>query len=201
MRLSILDEEYIFENTSSAMMQLLQVISAKIKDNDLLVSHLTVNGVEVFSDFESYLNENLSDVETVVVYTTNSSKLVNEIMLSTEEYVNRAIPQVKSLSEQFYQGATTDTWLAFGEMLEGLQWFQQTSLFIQNQALQPELLNFAAEALDFTDELRSLEEAVEQQDVVLIGDIILYEILPKFEGISANIGEINSNEVLDNVVN
>ncbi|MBG9940500.1 hypothetical protein ABE237_23155 [Brevibacillus formosus] len=201
MRLSILDEEYIFENTSSAMMQLLEVINAKIKDNDLLVSHLTVNGVEVFSNFESYLNENLSDVEIVVVYTTNSSKLVNEIMLSTEEYVDRAIPQVKSLSEQFYQGATNDTWLAFGEMLEGLQWFQQISLFIQKQALQPELLNFAAETLDFTDELRSLEEAVEQQDVILIGDIILYEILPKFEGISGNIGEINSNEVLDNVVN
>ncbi|ATF15927.1 hypothetical protein HP398_18835 [Brevibacillus sp. HB1.4B] len=201
MRLSIIDEEYIFENTSSAMMQLLEVISAKINENDLLVSHLTVNGVEVFSDFESYLNENLSDVETVVVYTTNSSKLVNEIMLSTEEYVNRAIPQVKSLSEQFYQGATNDSWLAFGEMLEGLQWFQQTSLFIQNQAFQPELLNFAAETLDFTDELRSLEEAVEQQDVVLIGDIILYEILPQFEEISAKIGEINSNEVLDNVIN
>ncbi|MDC0761731.1 hypothetical protein POF51_13575 [Brevibacillus sp. AG] len=201
MRLSIIDEEYIFENTSSAMMQLLEVISAKTNENDLLVSHLTVNGVEVFSDFESYLNENLSDVETVVVYTTNSSKLVNEIMLSTEEYVNRAIPQVKSLSEQFYQGATNDSWLAFGEMLEGLQWFQQTSLFIQNQAFQPELLNFAAETLDFTDELRSLEEAVEQQDVVLIGDIILYEILPQFEEISAKIGEINSNEVLDNVIN
>lgn len=201
MRLSIIDEEYIFENTSSAMMQLLEVINAKTNENDLLVTHLTVNGVEVFSDFESYLNENLSDVETVVVYTTNSSKLVNEIMLSTEEYVNRAIPQVKSLSEQFYQGATNDSWLAFGEMLEGLQWFQQTSLFIQNQAFQPELLNFAAETLDFTDELRSLGEAVEQQDVVLIGDIILYEILPQFEEISAKIGEINSNEVLDNVIN
>lgn len=187
--------ELIFKDQIIQYKELPSVEEIIQKINELLIdnyyySHFIVDGQVVYEDPEQYLLEELSAISKLEVIGRTAAEFTNDILLTAEEYLKRAKPEMTDLAEGFYQNPGTEHWTNFSDMLEGIQWLNQIILSIDGINEQPgnwnAYLNLAAK---LEMELGNLEEAVENSDYVLIADIIQYELIPLYESL---INEINT---------
>lgn len=183
MKLLFQKEEIKYEETPT-----IESVIGKI--NDLLgshfyFSHLIADGVEVTEAPEDYLLSNLSTVEELEVIAIEAKVFVNDLLLSSEEYAERAIPHITDLSDAFYHNPSKEDWLSLNELLEGIQWLTSMITTIDQSIARPQNWDEVVEAVaELQEELRTLEEALENMDTVLVADIVQYEILPVFETIA-----------------
>ena len=85
-----------------------------------------------------------------------------------------ATPYLNGLADQLYSGPTDETWQAFHAFTDAMSYFLEQSTKENDSALQQ---LFA----ELTPILAQLLEAFEAKDYTLMGDLILYEILPYTE--------------------
>lgn len=71
-------------------------------------------------------------------------------------------------------------------IIDGLQWYMDA-------AVKHSALNTKDEINDVNDKFKDLVEAFENQDFVLIGDLLQYEVLPIIEDINNKLGEMIKN--------
>jgi len=158
-----------------------------MKINDLLqdnyyFSHFIVDGTEVFEEHEDYLNINMDRIEKLEVIAKTEKEFVNDILLSSEDYLQRAKPELAVLVDGFYATPTAETHTSFGQLTDGLQWLDEMLALIVNSNERPpntELYTELAQTLQGV--IVQLGEAVENADNILIADIIQYELTPLFE--------------------
>lgn len=193
MRVIILDQVIHYMKDQSGVELALEHINKSVIETGLILSHLCIDNVDIYADFEEYLLEHLDKIQVIEVKLLTKERLLEDTLLSTHDYINRAMPELASLSEEFYQGPSSDTWHKFGQLIEGLQWMGQTAIFMKDEGLLKRFANVSDGLLDFREHIHAFEEAVEQQDAVLIGDIISYEILPKYQMISVQLGQMVDN--------
>ncbi|UFJ40055.1 hypothetical protein LOK74_18755 [Brevibacillus humidisoli] len=195
MRVLIKEKEYFFENNVQAVEQMIELINTSISTSGLLFSHVIVDGVEIFADPARYISENLNNIELVKVHLVTPTEYLYDLLRTGKEYIGGAIVQLPLLVDEFYNVPTSDSWIKLSQLTEGIQWFQQTALFIQEVRSLPKWAAGIQDVFQFASILSQLEEAVNQEDSTMIGDIIQYEILPRFEDISRILVEIDENEV------
>lgn len=200
MRLIISEQQYFFENNKITIKEVLNEINKILIEKDLLLSHVTVDGVDVFVEIEEYLQQNKQNIKTIEVKTTTIQGLLQDALLSMQEYINRTNRMLPDLAQNFYNEPSDKTWHLLGQLLEGIQWMKQTEQFIHQHQLLKGWIEFY-KLISFDDILNNLEEAVEQQDWLTIGDIISYEIIPKFEAIAKELRQIIDSEVVRNDLN
>ncbi|MED1801449.1 hypothetical protein [Brevibacillus porteri] len=197
MRVSILGQEFHFENKESINMDIVEFIQGKIDNSNLLFSHLRIDGIEVFESFQAYLSSQSTVVNNIEVIMTSPNELVYETLTSAIQYIEGSLAEVKVLADSFYQSTSNnDIWGKLQYVVEGIQWFQETSSFIKQQKVRADIKDFASEFLDFSKEAKVLMEAVQQEDKILIGDILQYEIKPRFEEILRGLPDLVKNEVV-----
>lgn len=97
------------------------------------------------------------------------------------DYLQRAIPEVRALSDSFYRGASKETWQKFEQLLEGLQWLAEVCSGVREKQNLPNSDHYREIVIKMGEKLGELGEALEKPDQVLIGDLIVYEILPVLE--------------------
>ncbi|MCM3590169.1 hypothetical protein M4D58_05955 [Brevibacillus borstelensis] len=201
MRLVISGQEFYFDSKETATAHVFEKIMDISKTESLVFSHMVIDGVEIYENIEAYLESHFETIELAEAIFNTVSELIHDILMSTGQYINRAIPLLQELSEEYYKAPNQETWVKFGQLLEGIQWFQQTAAFIKENQDSISHLQIDEKIFDFTQETSMLEEAVEQQDFILLGDIIQYEILSKFETIANQLPNITSNEVIKHDLN
>lgn len=195
MHVNINGQEFFFENTTQSIQQLSEQINATLSQTGLLYSHMVVNGIPVYDDPEQYITENLETLEEIQVVLVSSDQFLQDIFQTALDYVTRALPQLSRLVDEFYHVPAEDTWNALGQLVEGLQWFQQTETFIAGMGSSPEWANEVKELFRFSDVLTQLEEAVAQEDATMIADIIQYEVMQRFETMEKVLPDVVANEV------
>lgn len=193
MRVVMRDKTLQYDNTEQGMIALFHQIESIQAEDKLIFDHLTVDGVEVYHEVEEYLRDHLVDITQITVHLLSTEELKLQVLHSVYEYVNRAVPEIQLLTDQMYKGLSTEVWGKFGQLLEGLQWLSQTATFIQDHNGSHE---FEPSLLSFQKELEGFEEALDQEDNVLLGDIMQYEIIPRFEEIEGSLCEIINKEVV-----
>ncbi len=160
----------------------------ELLSKDYYFSHFIADGIEVFNSHEEYLNQNINDIERIEIIAKTVKEFVNDILLSAEAYLNRASPELGTLSEEFYDNAKADAWSRFSQLLEGLQWLTDMLSSIGDCSVKP--LNWG-EFVQISNEmqgiLKNLEEALQNEDHVLIGDLIQYEIIENFNALREEI--------------
>jgi len=165
------------------------------KINDLLegnyyFSHFIADGTEIYEDHEAYLNVNLDRIGKLEIIAKTEKEFVNDILLSSEDYLQRAKPELAVLVDGFYANPTTETHTSFGQLMDGLQWLDEMLALIVNSNERPpntELYTELAQTLQGV--IVQLGEAVENADNVLIADIIQYELAPIFEQLQEETGK------------
>lgn len=166
------------------------------KINDLLksnyyFSHFIVDGTEVYEDHENYLIMNIDRIEKLEVIAKTEKEFMNDILLSTEDYLKRAKPELASLPDGFYSNPSPEIQASFGQLMEGLQWLEEMLAVVEKSKECPDGWDRCMDlSQSMKDEIVSLSEAVENSDNVLIADIIQYEFIPLFESLEIEIGNI-----------
>ena len=115
------------------------------------------------------------------------TELVNDTILSSYDYIKNAIPLITKLSDEFYQLPSNSSWKQLTNLFEGIQWIIQTLTQIDsindlNSIINYEKWNEYVQAVSQLNEfIPELENSIINKDNILIGDLLLYEIVPTFE--------------------
>ena len=160
----------------------------ELLSKDYYFSHYIADGIEVLESHEDYLNQNINEIKRIEIIGKTVKEFVNDILLSAEAYINRATPELGTLAEEFYINAKADSWSRFSELLEGLQWITDMLSSIEDSTVKP--LNWGEYAQISTEMqgiLKNLEKALLNEDHVLIGDLIEYEIIENFKALGEEI--------------
>lgn len=157
-------------------------------DDEHFFSHFIANGIEIYEEYETYLAERASEIQRLEVIVKTVHELINEILLSSEEYITRAKPEIRRLADTFYQNPSPSAWQELNQLLEGIQWLHQMVMTIDQTTKHPHNWgNYLTAVASIQTELSQLEDAIQRQDSVLIADIIQYEIYPFFEAMGNEI--------------
>lgn len=152
-------------------------------------SHFIADGKEIFEDQELFLEDHLSSVNELEVVLKTVKQFINDILLSASEYIQRAKPEIPPLVDDFYHHANKTTWDRFIAFLEGLEWLNQMIAVIDGTNQHPQNWGqYINVATSLKEHLETLQEALENQDEVLIADTIQYELLPLLEVLEEEIG-------------
>lgn len=145
-------------------------------------SHFIADGKEITESPESFLLEQAGDINTLQVVAIEAKEFINSLLLSAEEYVERAISHMKDLADAFSKQATGDNWLALNELLEGIQWLAAMITTVDQSIVRPANWGSVVEqATDLEGKLGSLETALEKEDTGGVAEILKGEIQPAFE--------------------
>lgn len=193
MKLLFQDQIIEFEQTPST-----EEVIGKINEllqNDFYFSHLVIDGEEILEDPEIYLIRNIGNVESIEVIVVAAQEFINNLLLSTEEYAERAIPHITTLAEMFYNNPSPTNWYDLNQLLEGIQWILSMIGVVDESIVRPSSWSeVLTNVREIQAELGNLEEALENTDTVLVGDILNYEILPVFEALTKEVKRIIDTE-------
>ncbi|MCJ8007601.1 hypothetical protein ACFFF5_15635 [Lederbergia wuyishanensis] len=183
----IFKEEVIQFDTQPTVEVIINTINQLLDDN-YYFSHLIIDDKEVLDDPEQYLQDYLNEIRELEIVAKTVKEFINDLLLSAEEYIRRAKPEIDSLSDEFYQNPTSESWHKFAQLLEGIQWLNQVIQTIDTTKEKPKnWVNYLEINSNFDLELKNMEEAIENSDSVLIADLIKYEILSIIESLGSEI--------------
>ncbi|MGF7059787.1 hypothetical protein [Brassicibacter mesophilus] len=188
MKVYILDKVLEYNNDKNIIDDILQEINNALERTDYFFSHLIVDGQEVYEDYNGYFLDNIKNIKEVKVVSRTLKELTENIMLSTIDYFNRAIPEINMLSNEFYKTPTQGSWSKLADFLEGIAWIMDTFITIDTNARIGDIVSnyeewnlYAKNIYALQEQLEQLEEAMKNKDIVLLADILSYEIIPLFK--------------------
>ncbi|WP_338655520.1 hypothetical protein V6B14_04940 [Sporosarcina psychrophila] len=185
----VFQEQQIKFNKTPFSDEVIETINGLL-DEKYYFSHFIADGTEIYEDHEAYLNINLDRIEKLEIIAKTEKEFLNDLLLSAEDYLERAKPELAALVDGFYSNPTAETHTNFGQLMDGFQWLDEMLPLIVNSKERPPNGEMYIELTQtLRTEIAQLEEAVENSDNVLIGDIIQYELLPIFEQLETIIGE------------
>ncbi|MBM7540028.1 hypothetical protein [Amphibacillus cookii] len=171
-----------FENHIESVTPLIKWIEEVVNESDKHFSHLLIDDQEVHEQFDLVISDKITEIEKIEVVLKTESELLNELYLSGEAYLIRALPEIEKLTEKFYQTPDQEAWGGLEQLIEGITWLDQLYEAIDQARKQP--LNWDKFTFIYTKlrmELVNLEDAIKMRDQTLIADIINYEVMPIME--------------------
>ena len=197
MQLVIGEELNEFDNTEASIEQIIKTLEEISSSAELILSHLVIDEVEVFDDYVEYMYENLAHIRVIQAKFMTWTEFMQSILLSTDEYLDRAIPAVEQLAGVLYSSVDADAWQQIDQLIEGVQWLQQSfdtmdSLpNLANRLSDYEQWNLYSQALrELVESVASLGEPLKFADHVSVSDIMLYEIKPALEKLHTNLSSL-----------
>ncbi|TLS33085.1 hypothetical protein [Geobacillus thermoleovorans] len=188
MQLNIFGQTFEYRNDRSELEAMFQKIFSMIDEADRQLSHLVIDGVEVYDDFETYVEERIDFIRTIDVVAVTIEEYIQDVLQTMHSYLLRALPEIERIIDEFYQTPSEDAWMRFEQMLEGIQWIDQVLYGLaeqSNHSLDRQALARIRETL--AEQLRQLLQAVEAGDAILIADLIQYEIKPLWKKMTEHV--------------
>lgn len=191
MEIKLFDRVFICENRLEAVDQAFEQIHQLLMTSNQRVSCLEVDETAVYTDFERYIANNLAEINTIIVRVKTLKELLDEAIVSIQDYAARAIPEIDKLVDQFFREVNQETWNTFSNLLEGLQFIMDTlEVLSSQQALCKSFERFILLKQEMARKICSLQAALESQDRVRLSDVLLYEIIPSLQAL---IGKSNES--------
>lgn len=188
MQVILLEETWQFDNHPAAIEQLFQQVNERLQDSEYHFSHMLIDGTEVYENFDDYIVEHIRAIKTIEIKVNTVKEFAHELLLTTEEYIQRATPEISHVINEFYQGPTQETWDKFSQLLEGIQWIHHMLTSIDQSSYIPNNWEQYLKILaSLQMELKNLEEALKHQDYILMADIIQYELLTNMSNLDQEI--------------
>lgn len=202
MKIHVLDKTFEYENSIKAYDALVSCINELVDKSDIIFSHLIIDGVEIYDDFYDYFLNNIKNIEEVIIVTKTKKEISKEIILSTIDYVERAIPEIENLSDQFYKTPSNESWNKLVDLFEGIKWILDTFIMIDNNKQLKNIVNsyeewnlYAQDIYSLKELLGEFEEILENGDYVSTADILSYELIPLFKNMRDKLEKVILEEV------
>lgn len=186
-----------FENSETGLEMLMQAIEEAVNSSGLILSHLLVDEVAVYDEHWDYLETNLENIQKVQVELQSLSELMREILQSTILYLERSLPALEKLAESFYSEVNADTWQDLSDFLEGLQWLVQSIETMDGVSGLADIVadyeqwnRYSKAVRELQPIAAELDEPLQHEDYVGVGDVLLYEVVPLMQELLQNIPSI-----------
>lgn len=167
----------------------------KLLQDQYYFNHFIVDGEEVLEEPETFLVNNLERIDELRVVAIAAQQFINDLLLSAEEYTERAVAHITAVADEFYNHPSGTSWSELSNLFEGMQWLAMaTDTVAQSVACPSDWEEILATTTNLQAELGNLEEALENTDTVHIADMLQYEVLPAFEAIAAKVKQIIDTE-------
>jgi len=182
------DEVLEFANDPKIIEQILTTINEKLDEKELKFSHLIVDETPIYGDYYNYFIEHIENTKKVEVVLLTITDLVNEAIITANDYISNAIPLITQLAEEFYQQPNKETWTKLNDLFEGIQWIIESLTQIDTIKNLSSIINnyetwneYVQGVSKLSAIIPELERAIIAKDNISIGDMLLYEVMPVFE--------------------
>ncbi|WP_352404934.1 hypothetical protein [Sporanaerobacter acetigenes] len=201
MKIYVFDKVLEYSNSQTEIDKLFNEIDSIVLDSKYTFSHLEIDGVEIYDDFYGYFLDNIRNIKEVKVIAKTFKEFSREILNTTAEYLENAIPEIQILSDEFYKSPTEESWRRLADLIEGIKWIMDTFVIvdksgeIENIVKDYEVWNqYAKDIYSLRELLDDFEDILENEDLVSIGDILSYEIELLFKEILNKLNKLVDRE-------
>ncbi|GEN82992.1 hypothetical protein SLU01_13040 [Sporosarcina luteola] len=161
----------------------------------LYFSHFVADGKEIYDEHEEFLERKLGEIEELHVIIKTEKEFMNDVLLSAEEYLKRAIPEVRVLADEFNRVPTGDTWDRFELLVGGAGWLNDMLQVVSNSEERPtNWKTFHELTSSLQAEVSKLGKAVEKKKNGEIATILKKGFFPIFEQLEKKFGETIDSE-------
>ena len=202
MKIHILDKTLEYENNIDILDTMFNEVNNIVGGTSLIFSHLIIDGVIVYDDYYDYLLDNIKDIEEIIIVVKTAKKISEEVLLSTIDYLDRAIPEIEMLSNEFYKTPSKGTWQNLMDLIEGIGWIMDTFLSIDSNGELKDIVNsyeewnlYAKDIYSLGEPMVGFEEILENNDFISTADILSYEIVPLFKEMKEKLEKLILEEV------
>ena len=207
MKIHILNETLEYENKNDILDDMFQKIKDMVNNTGHILSHLIIDGVEIYGDFYDYFLDNIRNIEKVKVVTKTVKEICQEIIINTVDYLERAMPEIEILSNEFYKTPSEASWQKLTDLLEGIKWIMDTFVAIDVNRELKNIVNsyegwnlYAKDIYSLQELMPDFEEILESSDYISIADILSYEISPLFKNMKEKLEKLVLKEVDSNAL-
>ena len=123
-------------------------------------------------------------------------------MLSTIDYLDRSIPEIEMLSNEFYKTPSKESWQKLMDLIEGIRWIMDTFVSIDSNGELKNIVNsyeewnlYAKDVYSLQELMMDFEEILRNNDFISTGDILSYEIVPLFKEMKKKLEKLFLEEV------
>lgn len=194
MNVSILEKKIELENKKEAIARLFDEINKEENEGIYNFSYMIVDGVDVFNDFEIYLEDNISYIEEIEVIMLTVKELVKENLKTVNDYIKNTKTQVIKLSDEFYTELKPESWLKLVDLFEGMDWIIESFKKVDSMKNVGDIAsdyeiwnNYAKTICSMNETLKEFEEAIVNKDSMLIADLLIYGVVSEFENMSKDL--------------
>lgn len=188
MQIKIWDKVFECPNEISAIENVFEQVNQLLATSTQKFSCLEVDGVEIYEDYSEYIVANLSDICTIIVKVKTLKELMDDTLISIHGYLERAIPEIEKIVDDFYHEVSQDTWNRFAQVMDGLQFIIDALESVsRHQEWYYNVAQFVLVKENLLKQIVMLQEALESQDRVRLSDALLYEIIPTFKNLMQEI--------------
>lgn len=172
--------------------ELLDSVKNNLKDK--IIKKIYINNVEVN---ERYLNESLlekDDIEIIKFVTQGTIDLVKETLNEVEKYLPVLRTGVIDTADLFRSGKNKESNGKYQQVIEGISWCIEAISSILSLTDNDELYKEGQEKLNkFNKTLTDLMIAHKKDDIILLADILEYEVSEFIDGFI----EINKRLIME----
>lgn len=188
MKIYIENQILEYENNKEDIDNILSEIDTIIAKSSKTLSHMIIDDFELYEGYYDYFLDNIRVIEKIEVISMTYKELVDDILISKLEYLENTPTKIEELANSFYKVPGRESWEDLNDLLGGISWIINAFSSIDQDSRLKELVLsyedwnlYAKEVFSLQEILAEFEGALSNNDSVAIGDILSYEILPKFE--------------------
>lgn len=183
MKIILNNEEKYIELKPEAQEEIIKNINQLNGEN--ILSHVIIDGREVYTEIEAYIEQNMQQINVIQIISKSKKEYINDTLILAEEYLQKGTPLIEELSEKYYQNASPEDKKQFQDLIEGLTWL--TNILVHIDSLKERPSNWEAYVAIYhqlEEGIKSLVEALENNDEILMADILQYEIVSAYGKLS-----------------
>lgn len=197
MKIYIENQILEYENNKDKIDNILNEIDNTITKSSKILSHMVIDDFEVYEGYYDYFLDNIRVIEKVEIIAITYKELIDDILISTMDYVGSTPNKIEMLADSFYKNPDKEAWNDLNDFLGGISWIMNTFTSIDQDTRLKDIISsyegwnlYAKEIFSLKGILEDFEGALSSGDNVTIADILSYEILPIFNEMEAKLLEL-----------
>lgn len=187
MKIYVLNKVLEYENNKESINIILEKLKKIVEKSNCVLSHLEIDGQDVYDDFYKYFSNNIYDIKEVKVVTKTIRDLEKGMLQEVGEYFEEIIPEVEELSYEFFKGPTRETFIKLIELFEKIKWIIDIFDLIDSSDEIEYIIDSYEVWNLYARDIYSLQEIVEdfrgvfaEDELIFIPEILCDEIVPLF---------------------
>ncbi len=162
-----------------------------IKNNNYIIIEVIADGVDI-TNLNNDKIEELRPISKIIIKVKSKKVLVKESIKEAENYLPRLTSGIDIIINKFNQG---EEMVAYEMLSDGIEGFQWINLFINNLINTHHIShNLKSDFKNWQDIFPEFLTALENEDIVLVTDLLEYEIKPMLKKFKKSINSITIND-------